>query len=799
MKIVLKNMQNKNFIKYKLINFFKDNLDKKNFNKILNFLYNFSGKTIFFITKKECLISFLKILNLKKIYPKYIKNIFEINKKYNFYYIIENLYNSFFDTKKNFLFISTKEIFSNIQIINKSELFQNKFLYQLKNNDFVIHIQHGIGKYQGLTTIKTASCESEYLVILYADGDKLYVPISYLHLVSPYDKLEKNITLNKLGNDKWDKEKNKISKNLYDYAAILLNIYANRLSKKGFSFKKYEQEYNLFCKDFPFQITIDQEKAINAVLNDMYKNTPMDRLICGDVGFGKTEIAIRAAFLCALNKKQTIFLVPTTLLAEQHFNSFLKRFKNWSIHIDILSRFKSKKEEENILKKIKIGQINILIATHKILFKNITWFNLGLLIIDEEHRFGVLQKEIIKKTYGHIDILTLTATPIPRTLNMIIHGIKDLSIISNPPNKRKKIKTFIEEYNFNLIKKAIYQELSRGGQIYYIYNKIKGINDIAIKLSKLIPTAKIKVAHGKMNSIELKEIMNEFYQNHFNILVCTTIIESGIDIPKANTMIIENADHFGLSQLHQLRGRIGRSNDQGYAFLLINNFKTITLNAKQRLEAISLTNNFGGGFNLSNRDLEIRGIGELIGKEQSGNFNSIGINLYIKLLNKAIKFLKQGKKKIPLDDFIKKSEIQLNVPALFPDNYISDINQRLFFYEKIENAKNNNEIKEIYLELLNQFGKLPTISENLILIAKIKLLAKKIGIIYIKSNQSNGVIKFNKNNLIDMQYLISIFKEEPTLWKMINDKKLQFFHNFQNNSLRLKWILDFLKKLNITS
>ncbi|WP_315984303.1 transcription-repair coupling factor [Buchnera aphidicola] len=798
MKKSFKNIENKNSVSdryQKLPIYFQKNNNKINYNKIFSFLYDFSGKTIFFITKKECLITVLKSLNLKNIYPKYIKNIYEINDKDNFFYIIGNLYNSFIDTQKDLLFLSTKEIFK-ISNNKNISLIKNQFLYQLKINDLIIHIQHGVGRYQGLATIKTASCESEYLVILYAEENKLYVPISYLHLISPYvGNIEKNVVLNKLGHDKWNKEKNKISKNLCDHAAILLNIYANRLSKKGFAFKKNEKEYNLFCKEFPFKVTLDQKKAIKSVLNDMYKSIPMDRLICGDVGFGKTEVAMRAAFICISNKKQVIVLVPTTLLAEQHFNSFKKRFYNWSVNIDILSRFSNAKEKEKILKDIKLGNINILVGTHKILFENITWYNLGLLIIDEEHRFGVTHKEIIKEIYSHIDILTLTATPIPRTLNMAMNGIKSLSIISNPPEERKKIKTFIEEYNPILIKKAIFREISRGGQVYYIYNKVRGINNIAMKLLNLVPDAKIKVSHGQMNHNELKTIMNEFYQNHFNILVCTTIIESGINIPKANTIIIENSDYFGLSQLHQLRGRIGRSSTQGYALLLVNNLKKITINARKRLEAISETNNFGGGFNLSNRDLEIRGIGELLGKEQSGHVNGIGINLYIKLLHRTIKLYKNGEKKILLEDLIKKSDIELHVPSLLPKNYIHDVSQRLFFYERIENANNEKEIEKIYFELLNQFGKLPTFAENLILIAKIKLLTKKIGISYIKSSKNIGIIKFNKINSINMEYLLSRFNKEPHLWKMIDSTKLKFIHNFKDDFLRLNWIFNLLKNL----
>lgn len=670
------------------------------------------------------------------------------------------------------------------------------FEVNLSFNCPIIHIEHGIGRYQGLTTIQTASIKSEYLVILYADEDKLYVPISCLHLVHPYTVTNhKNAPIHKLGGETWNKEKRKISKTLYDHAANLLNIYSNRISKHGFVFKKHIKKYQFFCNSCTFKITSDQNLVMESVLKDMYQSSPMDRLICGDVGFGKTEIAMRAAFLASCNNKQVAILVPTTLLAQQHFKNFKKRFSNWLINIDILSRFRTKKDQDIILKNIKNGKINILISTHKILIKNIQWYDLGLLIIDEEHRFGVEHKETIKKKYSNIDILTLTATPIPRTLNMSLTGIKDLSIIAQPPAQRLAIKTFIQEYNPVLVRKTILREILRGGQVYYVYNKVQNISNVARKLSILIPEAKIKIGHGKMKNIDLKKVITEFHSYQFNVLVCTTIIESGIDIPKANTIVIENSDHFGLSQLHQLRGRIGRANHQAYALLLVNNFEKITLDAKKRLDAIASLDNFGGGFVLSNQDLEIRGVGELLGKEQSGHMKNIGFSLYMKLLKNAVDLVKNGNN-LSLDKLMNKPlEIKLSVSSLFPENYILDVNTRLFFYKKLSSAKNKEEIEKIKCELTYKFGKLPEFSNNLIMMSNMRLLADHIGINKIHSNNNATTIEFHEKNLVDVQYLLKILKKASYLWKMENSNKLKCTHCFMHDQLRLTWLMKFLKDL----
>lgn len=787
----------------KLPDLFFGSCNEKKIKKISSFLSSFTGKIIFSLTKKDSLQEFLQFLEKINIHPKYIRKIIDINQNFNYFYMIGDLNNGFLDEKNNLLFICKKDLLpikinkecvSNIE--NKTFLKQEDDLSRLTLNDPIIHIEHGIGRYQGLTTIKTTSIVSEYLVISYAEEDKLYVPVLYLHLVSPYVGTSKeNAPLHKLGGDRWNKEKKKISKTLYDHAANLLDIYARRAFKKGFSFKKNIEKYKFFCDNCPFETTLDQNKVIKSVLQDMYSSIPMDRLVCGDVGFGKTEIAMRASFLSISNNKQVAILVPTTLLAQQHFDNFKKRFFEWPVKIDILSRFRTHQEQQLIFKNIQNGKINIVIGTHKILIRNIKWYDLGLLIIDEEHRFGVNHKETIKKIYSNIDILTLTATPIPRTLNMAMTGIKDLSIISTPPAQRLKIKTFIQEYNPFLIKETILREISRGGQVYYIYNKVQNINNIAIRLALLIPEASIKIAHGKMNNLDLKKIMNEFYHNQFNVLICTTIIESGIDIPRANTIIIENSDHFGISQLHQLRGRIGRSNHQAYALLLVNNFKTITLDAKKRLDAISSIDNFKGGFYLSNQDLEIRGVGEILGKEQSGHIQNIGFSLYVKLLRNAVDSLKNGKN-LSIDKLIEKPlEIELNIPSLLPEYYISDVNIRLFFYKKIASAKNKKDIEKIKYELIDRFGKLPDVSKNLIIIAKIRLIAQKIGIDRIKSNKNTGIIEFNNKNSVNTKYLLKIFQEQPDTWKMQSPTKLKFIYSSNNDYLRIKWINNLLKNL----
>ncbi|WP_343183345.1 transcription-repair coupling factor [Buchnera aphidicola] len=677
----------------------------------------------------------------------------------------------------------------------KTNIFKEN-LFNININQLVIHIQYGIGQYKGLQTIEISGIKSEYFVILYADNDKLYVPISSLNLITIYNNYNNNIIrLNKLGNENWIKSTKKISKKIFDTAVMLLNIYSNRLSKTGFSFKKYKKKYIKFCKSFPFKTTPDQYKVINSVLNDMYSSKPMDRLVCGDVGFGKTEVAMRAAFVASCNKKQVAILVPTTILAQQHYNNFIKRFLKYSISIETLSRFKSIKEQKKIIKNIKNGKLDIIIGTHKILFNKIQWNNLGLLIIDEEHRFGVYHKEHIKKMFNNIDILTLTATPIPRTLNMSLLGIRDLSIINTPPDKKLLVKTFIKKKTDKIIRKAILKEIKRGGQVYYVYNKVKNIQFKLKYLCKLVPEGNFKISHGQMKKNNLKIIMQDFYKKKFNILLCTTIIETGLDIPSANTIIIENADYFGLSQLHQLRGRVGRSYHQAYAWLLVSDIKKITKNSKKRLQYISSIQDFKAGFSLATHDLEIRGVGEILGKKQSGHIKNIGIELYLKLLKKAIKNLKKGNKKSVKNLLNQDTKIELQIPHLFPEKYIPDINTRLNFYIKISSIKSIFKLKKIKKKLIKLFGKIPKISKNLILIKKIQILSKKIKIKKIKFNNLGGIIKFFYPNKINIEWLIKFLKKKYKIWKIKNQNKLIFKKFFKNDQKKLKWIIKFLFKI----
>lgn len=671
-----------------------------------------------------------------------------------------------------------------------------KKIFNININQPIIHIKHGIGRYQGLQTIETSGIKSEYLVILYADKDKLYVPVSSLNLIDIYhNNATKNIPLHKLGSDNWKKEKKKISKKIFDTAAILLNIYAKRNSNTGFSFKKNHKKYIEFCNLFPFKTTPDQSKVINSVLHDMYSSKPMDRLVCGDVGFGKTEVAMRAAFIASCNNKQVAILVPTTLLAQQHYNNFIERFSNYPVSIEMFSNFKTEKEQKSILKKIKSGKINILIGTHKILLKKLKWNNLGLLIIDEEHRFGVHHKEFIKNTFYNIDILTLTATPIPRTLNISLLGIRDLSIIKTPPDRKLLVKTFIHNKNKKIIRQAILKELNRGGQVYYIYNKVNKIQKKLDYLSQLIPEGKINIGHGKMNKKCLKKVIHDFYKNRFNILLCTTIIENGLDIPLANTIIIENADCFGLSQLHQLRGRVGRSYHQAYAWLLVSNLKKITANAKKRFKSISSIQDFSAGFALATHDLKIRGVGEILGEKQSGYIKDIGLELYLNLLKKAIKTLKQGNKNITENLFNKKTKIKLNIPALIPENYICDVHQRLSYYLKISTANNLIQLKKIKFNLKKFFGNIPKLLKNLLIMRKIQIIAESYQIKNINFNSIGGEIKFLSSNTIDTISLINCIKKKPKYWKLKKKNTIVFKKKFNTSKKKISWLMKFILKL----
>ncbi len=658
----------------------------------------------------------------------------------------------------------------------------------------IVHIEHGIGRYVGLITIEIKGIKGEYFIISYLNEDKLYVPVASMYLINSYiSSREANAPLHKLGgNNTWIQLRKKVAKKVYDIAVELLDIYSHRLEKPGFSFKYNTKKYEHFSKSFPFDITPDQKQAINAVLHDMCQPFSMDRLICGDVGFGKTEVAIRAAFLAVENSKQVAVLVPTTLLAQQHLDNFRSRFLNWSIQIEMLSRFRSKKEQQKILHEVSTGQVNIIIGTHKLLQGNIHWKDLGLLIIDEEHRFGVYHKERIKKMYVNIDILTLTATPIPRTLNMSMIGMRDLSIISTPPACRLEVKTFICEYNSLIIRKAIMREILRGGQVYYVYNNVNTIKQFAKKLEKLIPEARIVIGHGQMHEHRLEKVIHDFYHQRFNVLVCTTIIESGIDIASANTIIIDRADRFGLAQLHQLRGRVQRSHYQAYAYFLIPNFKSINADAKKRLLAITSLEQLDAGFSLAIHDLEIRGAGDLLGENQSGQINAIGFKLYTQLLENAIYSIKNGFQTSLHDLMDIQVEIKLNMPAFLPDNFIQNINVRLSFYQRIASAKNKLELDELKIELINCFGVLPEEAYTLIKHAMFRQYAKKLGIKYIECNKNGGYITFNDNNCINPTCFVQLLKNQSKIYCFDGKTKFKFILNLSNQKYRIDFIQNLL-------
>ncbi len=673
-----------------------------------------------------------------------------------------------------------------------------KHLAELTQGTAVVHIDHGVGHYIGLETLDINDQQEEFLTLKYANNDKLYIPISSLHLISRYSGSDsKKIKAHKLGTDKWQKAKRQAAEKARDTAAELLEIHARRESETGISFQISATEYQKFCADFPFEETADQLTAINATNLDMRSERPMDRLICGDVGFGKTEVAMRAAFIAAHYGRQVAILVPTTLLAQQHLDSFKDRFADWAVNINVLSRFQSKKEQVQIQENIQNGSVDIIIATHKLFSSNIKFKNLGLLIIDEEHRFGVKQKEQIKALRAHIDILTLTATPIPRTLNMAMSGLRDISIISSPPEKRLAIKTFVHHANNIIRKEAITREILRGGQVYLLYNDVKTIERKAREIHDLVPEARIGIAHGQMRERDLEHVMSEFYHKRFNILICTTIIETGIDVPSANTILIERADKLGLAQLHQLRGRVGRSHHQAYAYLLTPDKKSLTTDATKRLEAIEQSQNLGAGFTLATHDLEIRGAGELLGDGQSGHIQAIGFSLYGELLEQAVSSMREGKI-FDIDQPLKHgTEINLRVSSLIPDSYLPDVHSRLVLYKRIANAISNDELRELQVEMIDRFGLLPEPIQNLFEIATIKLRAQQIGIIKIDSNDTGGTFHISSNTTLNPAHLISLIQQQPNKFKMIGADKLKFIINLTDKQTIFATINKLLDQLTI--
>jgi transcription-repair coupling factor (superfamily II helicase) len=662
----------------------------------------------------------------------------------------------------------------------------------------VVHQEHGVGRYLGLQTLEIGGIPAEFLALEYAHNDKLYVPVSSLHLIGRYTGVSpESAPLHKLGGDQWSKAKKKAIERIRDVAAELLEIYAKRAIKQGHAFNVENTEYQAFADAFPFEETPDQQTAIEAILDDMASPQPMDRVICGDVGFGKTEVSMRAAFIAVQSGKQVAVLVPTTLLAQQHYQNFRDRFADWPVRVEVMSRFVTPKQQKEITDELEQGKVDIVIGTHKLLSSEIKYKALGLVIIDEEHRFGVRQKEHFKKLRNELDMLTLTATPIPRTLNMAMSGLRDISIIASPPPNRHAIKTFISEWIDSQIREACLREIKRGGQVFFLHNDVKSMEKMALELGRLVPEARLEIAHGQMPERELERIMLDFYHQRFNLLLCSTIIESGIDIPSANTIIINRADKLGLAQLHQLRGRVGRSHHRAYAYFIVPPKALLSKDAIKRLEAVEASGDLGAGFMLSSHDLEIRGAGELLGDDQSGQIQEIGFTLYTELLERAVKALKSGKQPeldMPMD---MGPEVDLQTPALIPEDYLPDIHARLVLYKRIASAETQDDLRELQVEMIDRFGLLPEPVKNLFSITELKQKAEKLGIRKIEANAAGGRLVFSAEPAINTEQLISLIQTEAKVYKFDGADKLRFVQAFATTQEKLEFISALLQRLTI--
>jgi len=639
----------------------------------------------------------------------------------------------------------------------------------------IVHEEHGIGRYAGLQRLEVAGIDGEFVVVQYADEGKLYVPVAALHLLSRYTgAAPENAPLHKLGSGQWDKVRRKAAEQASDAAAELLDIYAQREARPGHAFKLSEADYAAFAAGFPFEETADQQTAIEAVVADLRSGKPMDRVVCGDVGFGKTEVAMRAAFVAVQDGWQVAVLTPTTLLAQQHYQNFLDRFADWPVRIELLSRFRSAKQQAETLKALVDGRVDILIGTHKLLQNSVIFKRLGLVVVDEEHRFGVKHKERLKALRTEVDVLTLTATPIPRTLNMAMAGLRDLSIIATPPAGRLAVKTFVGQWNPATIREACQRELKRGGQIYFLHNEVETIQRTATQLAELAPGARIAVAHGQMRERELEQVMLDFYHRRCNLLVCTTIIESGIDVPSANTILINRADKLGLAQLHQLRGRVGRSHHRAYAYLIVPPKAAMTADAVKRIEAISSLEDLGAGFMLASHDLEIRGAGELLGEEQSGQIHEVGFTLYMDLLERAVQALKAGRVPEldrPLDHG---PEIDLQSPALIPDDYLPDVHSRLILYKRIASARDAGELWDLQVEMIDRFGLLPQPVKTLFRITGLKLRVMPLGVRKIEAGPKGGRLLFGPTPKVDPVKLVRLIQQQHRIYKLDGKDKLRF-------------------------
>ncbi|WP_296507257.1 transcription-repair coupling factor [Rhodoferax sp.] len=677
-----------------------------------------------------------------------------------------------------------------------------KDLSELNVGDPVVHSSHGIGRYRGLINMdmgnKNAAGEpelQEFLHLEYADKATLYVPVSQLQMISRYTGVSADeAPLHRLGSGQWEKAKRKAAEQVRDSAAELLNIYARRAAREGHAFRYSAGDYETFANDFGFEETADQKAAIHCVIQDMISPRPMDRLVCGDVGFGKTEVALRAAFVAVTGGKQVAFLAPTTLLAEQHYQTLVDRFGKWPVKIAEMSRFRSGKEITAALKGVADGTVDIVVGTHKLLSQDTKFANLGLLIIDEEHRFGVRHKEQMKALRAEVDVLTLTATPIPRTLGMALEGLRDLSVIATAPQRRLAIKTFVRTEGNGVIREAVLRELKRGGQVYFLHNEVETIENRRQKLEELLPEARIAVAHGQMPERQLEAVMRDFVAQRFNLLLCSTIIETGIDVPSANTIVMSRADKFGLAQLHQLRGRVGRSHHQAYAYLMVPDLEGLTKHAQQRLDAIQQMEELGSGFYLAMHDLEIRGAGEVLGENQSGNMLEVGFQLYNEMLSEAVRCLKNGQEPDLLSPLNVTTEINLHAPALLPNDYCGDVHLRLSFYKKLATAKNTDQVDNLLEEIVDRFGKLPAQAQTLIDVHRLRVIAKPYGVLKVDAAPGVIHITFKKNPPVEMIKLIELIQKNKHI-KLAGNEKLRIERELPEVKDRAQMVRDILRSL----
>ena len=669
-------------------------------------------------------------------------------------------------------------------------------LQNLSAGSPVVHEEYGVGRYVGLQPMEVAGQSGEFLVLEYQDGDRVYVPVQSLHLVTRYTgAAPESAPLHKLGTDQWAKARKRAAEQIRDVAAELLDLYARRKAQKGIKLELAEQEYQSFANAFPFEETADQSEAIRSVLADLASERPMDRIVCGDVGFGKTEVAMRAAFVAVQAGRQVAVLVPTTLLAQQHTANFRDRFADWPVRIEALSRFGTSKETAATLEGIEKGSVDIVVATQKLLHSHVRFKDLGLIIVDEEHRFGVRDKDRLQTLRAEVHVLTLTATPIPRTLNMALGGLRDLSLITTPPQERLAIKTFVTEWHGPTIREAALRELRRGGQIYFVHNEVQTIEKIANDVQQLVPEASVRFAHGQMRERELEQLMVDFYHRRFNCLVCTTIIESGIDVPSANTIMINRAERMGLAQLHQLRGRVGRSHHRAYAYLLAPPRAALSQDAAKRLEAIESMEDLGSGFVLATHDLEIRGAGELLGERQSGQMTEIGMALYLDLLEEAVKALKEGREPALEKPLAADTEVELRLPAFLPESYIADVHMRLALYKRIAASENEAELDELNAEIIDRFSLPPPQAQNLLRIARLKLTARALGIRRLDLGPQGGYVIFEEKNTIDPVSVIRMVQKNPREYRLDGPLKLRVSWPLEKEDFRFQFAADLLRRL----